>query len=88
MKTMEATTVAANFARMLSAVRQRHESFEIQEDGVACACLVPVVERKGDSHDLAGDLAQAELPREDRRALAAALRKGRNTLKPLKNPWG
>jgi len=28
------------------------------------------------------------LPAEDRRNLAAAIRKGRRALKPLQNPWG
>jgi antitoxin (DNA-binding transcriptional repressor) of toxin-antitoxin stability system len=85
---MEAATAAANFARMLSAVRRRHESFEILEQGVVCARLVPAAERQGNSHDLADDLASSELPGEERHALAAALHKGKTALKPLWNPWG
>ncbi len=37
---------------------------------------------------MADDLAQANLPSEERRDLAVAVRKGRKALKSLKNPWG
>ena len=56
--------------------------------GVPYGYLVPAVERACNSHELADDLADAELSVADRRSFAAALRNGRQTLKPLKNPWG
>ncbi len=87
MKTLEATKAAANFARVLDAVRDKHESFAIVKKGVACAYLVPVVERGTSSHELADDLAEAELSNEDRRAWAGDISKARKALKPLKNPW-
>ena len=45
-------------------------------------------EEKPHTGDLADDLAKARLNIADKRALAAAVRKGRTALKPLKNPWG
>lgn len=88
MKTVEATTAAANFASILSAVHARHESFEIVQQGVSCAFLIPVAACASSTHELADDLADAELSATDRRAFAATLRTGRKTLQPLKNPWG
>ena len=64
------------------------ESFAIAKFGVPYALLVPATETGCNSHELAADLAGANLPAEDRRNLAAAIRKGRRALKPLKNPWG
>jgi hypothetical protein len=88
MKTVEANKAAENFTRFLSHVLTRQESFKIVMEGVPCAYLVPAGEHKCDSHELAEDLANAELSKEDRRTLAAAVRRGRKALKPLKNPWG
>jgi len=88
MKTVEAKKAAENFPDYLSRVLTQKESFEILQGGVPCACLVPVSEPKCDSHELADDLASIELADEDRRFMAAALRRGRKSLKPLKNPWG
>ena len=85
---MEANKAAENFTKCLSEVLARQVSFKIVKEGVACAYLVPAGEHKCDSHELAEDLASAELSEEDRRALGAALRRGRKALKPLKNPWG
>jgi hypothetical protein len=48
------------------------------------ALLVPAAAPSCNSHELAADLASANLPAEDRRNLAAAIRKGRKALKPLK----
>ena len=87
MKTLEATKAAADFTRVLAAVESLHESFAIVKKGVTCAYLLPATEGTISSHDLADDLATAELGDEDRRSLAADLRKGRKALKPLKNPW-
>jgi antitoxin (DNA-binding transcriptional repressor) of toxin-antitoxin stability system len=88
MKTVEAKKAAENFPEFLSQVLTRQESFEIVKGGVPCAYLVPAGEPKCDSHEFAEDLASAELADEDRRALAAAVQRGRKSLKPLKNPWG
>lgn len=88
MKTLEANLAAANFDSVLNEVHSRHETFEIVQQGVPCAYLVPAVERTSNSHEVAADLADAELGAGDRRAFAATVRKGRKVLKPLKNPWG
>ena len=88
MKTLEATHAAVNFGIVLREVHDSHESFTILDKGVPCAYLTPAVENRSDTHKLADDLAAADLSAEDRRSLASELRKGRKTLKPLKNPWG
>jgi antitoxin (DNA-binding transcriptional repressor) of toxin-antitoxin stability system len=88
MKTLEAAKAAENFTRFLSQVLLHRESFEIVKGGVPCAYLVPTGERGCNSHEFAEDLASAEISVEDRHALAAAVRRGRKALKPLKNPWG
>lgn len=87
MKTLEATKAAANFTRVLTAVRSLHESFVIVKKGVPCAYLVPADAGGISSHELADDLAVAELGAEDRRSFAADVRKGRKALKPLRNLW-
>lgn len=88
MKTMEAAKTAENFARVLHEVHLRHASFEIVKEGVPQAHLVPATGHPCDSHELADDLDGVELTADDRRALAADVRKGRQALKPLGNPWG
>ncbi|MBI5386189.1 MAG: hypothetical protein HZA90_16075 [Verrucomicrobia bacterium] len=87
MKTLEAGKAAANFTRVLDEVHSLRESFEIIQKGVPCAYLVPAIQRGVSSHELADDLADAGLTARDRRSFAAALRKGREALKPLTNPW-
>jgi len=88
MKTLEADKASGNFTKFLSRVLDDQESFQIVKEGVPCAYLVPAGGGKCNSHEFAADLADAGLSRQDRQALAAAVRKGRKTLKPLKNPWG
>jgi hypothetical protein len=88
MKTLEAAKAAENFTRFLSKVLWHQESFKIAKGGVPCAYLIPAVERGCNSHEFAEDLASAEMTAEDRHALAAAVRRGRKALKPLRNPWG
>jgi hypothetical protein len=88
MKTLEASQLAAQFAKFLEQVHSLHASFRIVKKGVPYGYLVPAVGPGCNSHELADDLAEAELSDEDRRAFAAAIRKGRKALKPLKNPWG
>jgi hypothetical protein len=88
MKTLEADKVTGNFTKFLNRVLHDQESFQIVKEGVRCAYLLPAGEGKCNSHEFADDLADAALSMQDRRALAAAVRKGRKTLKPLKNPWG
>ncbi len=88
MKTLEADKAAENFTRFLSRVHAHQESFTIVKEGVPCAYPVPAGADRCNSHELAEDLARAELTLEDRRILASAVRKGRKVFKPLKNPWG
>jgi hypothetical protein len=88
MKTLEAAEAAEDFTRYLSQVLLHRESFQIVKGGVPCAYLIPTGEHGCSSHELAADLASAEITVQDRHALAAALHRGRKALKPLKNPWG
>ena len=88
MKTLGVTEVARSLSDCVERVYSRKESFAIAKLGVPYALLVPAASTGCDSHELAADLAGAELPAEDQRHLAAAIRKGRKVLKPLKNPWG
>jgi hypothetical protein len=88
MKTLEASKIAAQFTKFPEQVHSLHASFRIVKKGVPYGYLVPAVEPKCDSHELADDLADAELSAEDRQSLSAAIRKGRKSLKPLKSPWG
>jgi hypothetical protein len=88
MKTLEAEKAAGNFSKFLSRVLNDQESFQIVKEGVPCACLLPAGGCKSNSHEFAADVADAGLSIADRRALAAVVRKGRKTLKPLKNPRG
>ena len=55
---------------------------------MAFAYLVPASEAACNSHGFADDLAGAQNKPEAARATAAAIRRGRKVLKPLKNPWG
>jgi len=88
MKTLAAEKATGNFAKFLSRVLDDQESFQIVKEGVPCAYLVPAGAAKCNSHEFAADLADADLSMQDRLALAAAVRKGSKTLKPIKNPWG
>ena len=88
MKTLDAAKAAQNFTRFLSQVRLQQQSFKIVSEGVLCAYLIPAGGRGCNSHEFAEDLASAEITLADRRAIAAAVRRGRQALKPLKNPWG
>ena len=87
MKTLTVSQAARNLAGCVKQVYRRHESFELVDKGVACARLVPVNGTGCNTHELADDLAEIELPAADRRALASAIRKGRRQFKALKNPW-
>ncbi len=88
MKTLEADKATGSFTKFLSWVLNDQDSFQIVMEGVPCAYLVPAAGAKCNSHEFAADLADAGRGIQDRRALAAAVRKGRKILKPLKNPWG
>lgn len=87
MKTLEAAAVAAQFGKVLEHVHSLQESFEIVKQGVPYGRLVPATERPCNSHQLADQLAPVELSVADRRALSFAVRSGRKSLKPIKNPW-
>jgi hypothetical protein len=88
MKTLSVTEASRGFSEWVNRVYSRKESFAIVKLGVPYALLVPAAVPSCNSHELAADLASANLPAEDRRNLAAGIRKGHKTLKPLKNPWG
>jgi len=88
MKTLSVADAARSLGACVERVYTRKESFAIAKLGVPHARLVPAAPTGCDSHELAADLANAKLTAEDRRQLAAAVRKGRKALKPLKNPWG
>ena len=88
MKTLSVTEASRSFRDCVNRVYSRKETFAIVKLGVPYALLVPALPEGCNSHELADDLAQADLPAEDRRELAAAVRKGRKALKSLKHPWG
>ena len=87
MKTLTVTEAAKHLADCLKRVYYQHESYELVKNGVPYAHLVPANGTGCSTHELADDVAEAELKAGDRRNLAAAVRKGRKLLKPLKNPW-
>ena len=88
MKTLSVTEASKTLSECVNRVYSRKESFAIVKLGVPYALLVPASAPGCNTHELADDLAQAVLATGDRRAFAAAVRKGRKALKPLKNPWG
>ena len=88
MKTLSVTEASRSLSECVNRVYSRKESFAIVKLGVPYALLVPASAPGCNSHELADDLAKADLPAEDRRDLATAVRRGRNALKSLKNPWG
>ncbi len=88
MKTLSVTEASKSFSDCVNRVYSRKETFAIVKLGVPYALLVPASTPGCNSHELADDLAHADLPAEDRRDLAAVVRKGRKALKSLKNPWG
>lgn len=88
MKTLSVTEASKSFSESVNRVYSRKESFAIVKLGVPYALLVPASAPGCNSHQLADDLASADLSTLERRAFAAALRKGRKGFKPLKNPWG
>ena len=88
MRTLTVTEASKCFSECVNRVYSRKESFAIVKLGVPYALLVPASAPGCNSHELADDLANANLSSQDRRAFAAALRKGRKGLKSLKNPWG
>jgi antitoxin (DNA-binding transcriptional repressor) of toxin-antitoxin stability system len=88
MKTLSLTEASRSFSECVNRVYSRKETFAIVKLGVPYALLVPASPTGCNSHELADDLADAALPAEDRRKLAAAVRKGRRALKSPKNPWG
>lgn len=87
MKALDASTAAANLKRVLQEVQALQQCFTILDNGVPCAYLIPAIESRKNSHELADDLAAADLSTAERRSLASDLRSGRKTLKPLENPW-
>ena len=88
MKTLSVAEASKSLNACVNRVYAERESFAIVKLGVPRALLVPAITPGCNSHELADDLAKAELPTEDRRGYGAAVRKGRKALKPLKNPWG
>lgn len=88
MKTLSVTEASRSFIECVNRVYSRNETFAVVKLGVPYALLVPASPSGCNTHELADDLAGAALPAEDRRGLAAAVRKGRKALKRLENPWG
>ena len=77
MKTLTVREATKRINSCLERVYRRHESFEVVKNGVPYAHLVPANGTGCTSHELAEDLAEAELTAADRRALASAIRRGR-----------
>ena len=87
MKTLSVTEASRNFSECVNRVYARKETFAIVKLGVPYALLVPASPAGCNSHELADGIAGAGLPAEDRRELAAAVRKGRKALQSLNDPW-
>ena len=87
MKTLTITEAAKNLAECVERVYHERESFELVRKGVPRARLVPTGEAGCNTHEFADDLAGTQHTVKDRRALGSAIRKARQQLKPLKNPW-
>jgi len=81
MKTLSVAEAARSLGACVERVYSWKESFAIAKLGVPYALLVPATEPGCHSDELAADLTGANLPAEDRRKLAAAIRKGRSSLK-------
>ena len=88
MKTLSVTEASKSFSECVNRVYSRKESFAIVKLGVPYALLVPASAPACNSHELADDLAKAVLPTGDRRAFAAAVRKGHKALKDISPPQG
>jgi PHD/YefM family antitoxin component YafN of YafNO toxin-antitoxin module len=88
MKTLSVTEASKSLGEFVKRVHSRKETFTIVRLGVPYACLVPASGLGCSSHELAAELTKADLPTEEKRALGAAVRKGRKVFKPLRNPWG
>jgi antitoxin (DNA-binding transcriptional repressor) of toxin-antitoxin stability system len=87
-KTLTVSEAAKKLAGCVERVYRNGESFELTKNGVARARLVPTNGTQCNTHELADDLATANpLSEKERRALGAAVRQGRRSLKSLKNPW-
>jgi antitoxin (DNA-binding transcriptional repressor) of toxin-antitoxin stability system len=86
-KTLTVTEAAKNLPACLKRVYYKHESYELIKNGVPYARLVPPNGASCNTHELADDVDEVKFSAEDRRTLASAIRKGRKTLKSLKNPW-
>jgi prevent-host-death family protein len=84
-KTLTVSKAAKNLENCVKRVYREHESFELVKNGTPYAHLVPANGKGCTTHEFADDISP--LRTEDRRAFAAAIRKGRKSLKPLKNPW-
>jgi antitoxin (DNA-binding transcriptional repressor) of toxin-antitoxin stability system len=87
MKRLSVAEASKKLGECVERVYCQQETFELVKNGVPLAHLVPINGNGCTPHELAADLAKADLPEADRRALRSAIRKGRKHFKPLKNPW-
>lgn len=88
MKTLTVTEASRSLSECVKRVYWHKETFAIVKLGVPYALLVPASAPGCNSHELAKDLAKANLPVVERQTFAAAVRRGRKLLKPLQQPWG
>jgi hypothetical protein len=76
MKRLSVQQAVGRFDHWLERVSSRHESFEVVDEGVPCALLVPAP-GVCSTYDLADDLTNARFDLQERRAFGEALRKSR-----------
>jgi hypothetical protein len=83
MKSLSAMEAARSLGACVERVYSRKESIAIAKFGVPYALLVFTTGKGCRSHELAADLAGANLPAKDRRNFAAAIRKDRKAIESL-----
>jgi len=87
MKSLSIAKASSNFKHWVDRVCRTGESYEVVDQGIPCARLVPIP-RNCTAHEFAEDLETAALDPKEEAAYRATIRKARAVLKPLKNPWG
>ena len=87
MKSLSIAKASSNFKHWVDRVCRTGESYEVVDEGIPCARLVPVP-HASNAHEVADDLEAAALDRKEEAAYRATIRTARDVLKPLKNPWG
>ena len=86
-KTISVTDAARNFADCVNRVHYQNVTFVLLKNGSPVARLVPDNEKVCAGRDLAGALAEAELPEAEAAAWHRDLQAARKTLKTQADKW-